>query len=720
MNVRIENIHTDQSPANYVSFLSQPPAAKGRSDRGSIHSISSIRSVMSSLSTFWSTFGMGSSAAKTEKAQMQLRVDTKYLYSAFTKIPCLRLSPDHRARLINGYEEFPFDTAVPLWAFKNLSALEIYDLDFRQFFGWDRLSEQLRSLTIKRGSVEDPLDLIVHIVLDDMDKRRRRSSKPQSPATPLWPGPSTPSTRPSEYRTVSFSAGTPDTTHFASGASPRNSLHQRGQSEILIGRSSRNKSTSPTRPSSSRQNFSNRYVKFGNERMRRSGSGSSHSSAHSISGISGRRSSSNLLSLGILPSSKWRFLRHLSLADNSLTSLTSAGLAPLANTLHSLDLSSNLFIEVPDCLASLTALRALNLSNCMIESLHSLARNPLPAITALNIRANRLSSLAGIEKLFSLERVDLRENRITDPMELARLTGVPEIREVFVLGNPFVRLHSNYRTTIFNLFRSTAGYAEDVTIDSTGPGYSERRQLKERVAEPAAIPILKLPPAVVEESSIGTENARIPNNISSRVIVIDRPIPRSTQGEVLVGSARRKRVSKRRIVDLSTDSEMSSSQPKYFSTEVIQPQPTVLTPDTSDSNASVEEYSSTFTPIQPSSSMLENDPFISNPNKTRSTYIMTEDAMTPPKTPPQPLKSSYDNESVLINELENLKLTGNAEAYQQKLELLKTQFGSRWLQISDQRQWSQEHSTGHVMTNHPSNITTSNKGAMVTSGRTLG
>ncbi|SLM34439.1 hypothetical protein LPUS_03195 [Lasallia pustulata] len=187
MNVRLENIHADNSPANYVSFLSQSQRSKGRSDRDSIHSVSSVRSVMSGMSTLWSNLGMGSSgnAARAEKAKAQMVADLKYLYSAFTKVPCLRLSPDRRARLIRGYEEFPFDTAVPLLAFKNLSALEICDVDFRQFFGWDRLAEQLRSLTVKRANLEDPTDLLVGIVLDDMDKRRRRSTKAQySPGTP--------------------------------------------------------------------------------------------------------------------------------------------------------------------------------------------------------------------------------------------------------------------------------------------------------------------------------------------------------------------------------------------------------------------------------------------------------------------------------------------------------------------------------------------------------
>lgn len=189
MNVRLENIHTDASPTNYVSFLSKPQRNKTRSsDRDSIHSVSSIRSVMSGMSSLWSSLRLSSnSAAKAEKQKAQIQEDLKYLYSAFTKIPCLRLAPDHKARLIAGYEEFPFDSAVPLYAFKNVTALEIYDVDFRQFYGWNILAENLRSLTVKRAGVDDPADLLINIVLDDMDKRRRRSAKaPPSPSNP-WP-----------------------------------------------------------------------------------------------------------------------------------------------------------------------------------------------------------------------------------------------------------------------------------------------------------------------------------------------------------------------------------------------------------------------------------------------------------------------------------------------------------------------------------------------------
>ena len=179
MDIRLENIHTEASPANYVSFLNQAQRSKIRgSDRDSVHSVSSIRSVMSSMSSLWTKLGLhAKSEAKLERQKAAEQDDLKYLYSAFTKVPCLRLSPDHKAPLIAGYEEFPFDSAVPLLAFKNVTYLEICHVDFRQFYGWDRMADQLRSLTLKNAHIEDPTDLLVNIVLDDMDKRRRRSAK---------------------------------------------------------------------------------------------------------------------------------------------------------------------------------------------------------------------------------------------------------------------------------------------------------------------------------------------------------------------------------------------------------------------------------------------------------------------------------------------------------------------------------------------------------------
>lgn len=624
MGIRIENIHDAAASTNYVSFLSQSQRSKTHgSDVGSIRSVSSIRSVMSGMSALWANFSLGSSisAARTERQKAALQADLKYLYSAFTKIPCLRLAPDWRARLIRGYEEFPFDSAVPLYVFKNVQALEVCDMDFRQFFGWDRLADQLRSLTLKRASIEDPIEILVDIVLDDMEKRRRRTSKTQSSPTigpfsgsgggsmGMSPRRSSPSIPHAELHKSMSMPGSPDPRSSVPDmrigsviseptADERNEQNDHGNdfrpslarsnsdeaSPHSPSKSSRPRSHSPRRPSSSR-NGGTSYVR-GSHKVHRSGSGSSHSSL-SDSWHNRRGSTSNLLTVGVLPATKWRFLKHLSLTDNSLTSIPAFSLSPLSNTLHSLDLSSNLFTQIPDSLATLTALRALNLSHCMIDSLHSLAHFPLPAISALNLRANRLRSIAGIEKLYPLERLDLRDNGLTDPTELARLTGIPDIREVWVGGNPFTRTHKDYRITIFNLFRKTPGFTEDIIIDATGPSYSERKYLVEHAPLPPMVPVIKplpLPtipavdvskPAIVYDAPREARDTRDVREAREAhepaVLRKERPTVRAVSSESNTNASRRKRAPKRRIVDLATNNIATTRLPSSMTGPVLPP-----------------------------------------------------------------------------------------------------------------------------------------------------
>lgn len=597
---------------------------------------------MSGMSSLWSSFGIGSKDnSKSEKAKAALDADLKYLYSAFTKIPCLRLAPDHRARLIRGYEEFPLDTAVPLHAFKNLSALEIIDIDYRSFYGWDRLSEQLRTLTLKRAHLEDPADLLTKVVLDDIDKRRRRPSRSQ--ASPVLGGSSSGSGPQPVYRhdsrVPSSAPGSPaPDSSLGSSTSPKAVPMIRGASEGEHGHR-RAGSYSPTRPPMRQTRHSRAYSV---NKLGRSGSGSSQNSSE-VS-LYGNRSSSNLLT-GVLPATKWRFLRHLGLPDNSLISISTNSFTPVANTLHSLDLSSNLFTQVPESLASLVALRALNLSNCMIDSLRSIAKNPLPAITALNLRGNRLSSLAGIERLLSLERLDLRDNDLTDPTELARLTGLPEIREIWISGNPFTKTHSGHRVTIFNLFRSTPGYAEDIIIDASGPGYSERKQLVERAAEREAAPVVR-----PSEPELERTVSRVPAPAPSI-----KQAERTPQGRV-EGSERRKKNSRRRIADVPGEQLIAANGGDSFQSNIITGTP----------------FTDPFT-----------DPFTEAGDKASKKPVAVasvepvKKAVVPQKDKPLPVIPDLDWHS-----------TG--DAYRQKLEALRHDVGnSAWLGVLSDETWRQ-------------------------------
>jgi hypothetical protein len=717
MNVRLENLHADTTSANYVSFLGQSQRPKGRSgDNASIHSVSSVRSVMSGMTSLWSNFGLGSgsSAARTEKQKLALEADLKYLYSAFTKIPCLRLAPDRRARLIEGYEEFPFDSAVPLYAFKNISALEISDIDFRQFFGWDKLAEQLRSLTIKRASLDDPADLLINIVLDDMDKRRRRSSKAQMSPTSTWAAPASPKRSPTiphaELVKSNSAPGSPEQrTHLEEEMKSRNaSLVRSGSDGAKSPKKSRPRSNSPRRPNSSRTGSAHGHLR-GSYKVKRSGSGSSHSSM-SDGWHNSRGSSSNLPYMGVLPSSKWRFLKHLSLADNGLTTVSAASLAPLANTLHSLDLSSNLFVQIPDCLASLTALRALNLSNCMIESLHSLTRNPLPAISALNLRSNRLISIAGVERLYPLERLDLRDNRMTDPTELARLTGIPELREIWVVGNPFVKTHSSYRVTIFNLFRKAPGYTEDILIDAYAPGYSERRQLVERVAERANVPVVRtVPDYGLNSVDVSKPAIDYPESQETTALRKERPRPAAAYSEVnTTSTGRRRRTPKRRIVDLSTSETSPTKQPQVvrFSTEEdLLPS----APVDSGYDASPEPSPRTVP------SYIVPEP---RPRQTQAD-VPRIDTSGVPQLPPMQLKTSEPPavKSDISSDPQDWKVGG--EMYKKKLEALRTEVGNGWLSVLSEEGWDTHKDPANTIRPSPA-TTRANSQQTIHSGRTLG
>jgi Leucine-rich repeat (LRR) protein len=663
MNVRVESIHNDASTSNYVSFLDSYKPQQGRSDRDSIHSVSSMRSVMSTMTSFWSNLGL-SLASKNEKALAQREADLKYLYSSFTKLPSLRMTADHKTPLVKGFEEFPFDTAVPLYSFKNIQHLEIIDLDFRSFYGWDRLADQLTALHLKRAHLDDPADLLVDIVLDDAEKRRRRSTKGgkgTSTPTSSWTMPSTPR---GEYDLAMHSdPGSP------TSASPKPDEYGfRREAAAVVG------SASPRRPGPGRPVSSYRHTRTYSSKVVRSGSGSSNSSEYSLHPYRGD-SSSSLMTLNTLAPGKWQRLTVLSLSDCGLTHLSAKSLAPVAPSLRSLILSSNLFTEIPDCLAALTRLTSLDLSHCMINSLQSLARSPLPAITTIVLRSNRLQSLAGVERLLSLENIDVRDNGLTDVMEAARLTGLPNIRQAWFKRNPFVRNTPEYRVKIFNLFRSTPGYVEDVCLDGNGPGYSERKQLVERVPEVErrmTQPVVRIAeaPVPVHSETGSSEPHEVP--------------------EIFKASSRRKRNSRRRIVDLAHD-----DSPWRPDGEV-----TIVSRPSVDARRSTDGATATSTGTK----VPADDGIISLDKKAVGYSEDTQDDIT-------------------VREGLLLPLATPEEDYRNQAETLRRELGSNWLNALDDT-WHNSHHLdmqhiqpiGHAPGLHRANLNT----MVVTSGRTLG
>jgi hypothetical protein len=355
----------------------------------------------------------------------------------------------------------------------------------------------------------------------------------------------------------------------------------------------------------------------------------------------------------------------------------------------------------------------------MIDSLHSLTRNPLPAITALNLRSNRLVSIAGIERLYPLERLDLRDNKLTDPTELARLTGIPDLREIWVAGNPFTKTHSNYRVTIFNLFRKTPGYTEDMVVDASGPGYNERRQLVERVAERANVPVVKPPPPDYGFPPVNVNKPAIIYDEPPEPAVLrkERPVPASVTSETYSSSSRRRRTPKRRIVDLST-ADSSPIKPRPGVTFSRDPNIMISAENAkdagagSDSGYGVSPELSTIPIIPeniPSEPRLEPRRLSNQPEVPRLNTVL--DTSTIPQLPPiEGLKFSSP-------EIQDWSMSG--EMYRKKIEALRNEVGNGWLSVLSEEGWEPQKSPANTI--RP-NVTSpmANSQQAIHSGRTLG
>ncbi|EPQ29343.1 uncharacterized protein PFL1_03098 [Pseudozyma flocculosa PF-1] len=184
-----------------------------------------------------------------------------------------------------------------------------------------------------------------------------------------------------------------------------------------------------------------------------------------------------------LPSLSWHFLRHLNISNNSLTFVPSMPLKAMQGLTH-LDLSSNLLNVVPPALAHLPNLTSLNVNDNLIDSVLGIY-DTLKAIKVLNLAKNRLESLCGLERLYTLQRIDLRTNCIYEAGEVGRLAPLPSIQEVWIKDNPLEDELLDYRVECFVEF---AKEGRSVGLDGEGPGFFERQRIAEKV--PSAMHVL--------------------------------------------------------------------------------------------------------------------------------------------------------------------------------------------------------------------------------------
>ncbi|KAH9935676.1 uncharacterized protein B0H18DRAFT_976789 [Fomitopsis serialis] len=259
-----------------------------------------------------------------------------------------------------------------------------------------------------------------------------------------------------------------------------------------------------------------------------------------------------------LPSLKWAFLRHLSLADNALTFLPTSPLPYLTSLTH-LDLSSNLLVSVPPGLQSLYNLTSLNLSDNMIDSVLGIY-TVLGQVLYLNLSKNRLESICGLERLLALERVDLRHNIIEESAEVGRLAALPNITEVWIEGNPFTEIEEGYRIRCFDHFTKEG---KSVLLDGASPSFYEKMYL---TSPPSQQMTSSRPPSVAYTPPVVAVGSPVRNGASPMTASPQQgpsshssPPSNGASPHIAAVNARGRRKKNKRIVDLDGDHSMSDA-----------------------------------------------------------------------------------------------------------------------------------------------------------------
>lgn len=138
-------------------------------------------------------------------------------------------------------------------------------------------------------------------------------------------------------------------------------------------------------------------------------------------------------------------LRALWLEGNGLVRIS--GLENLRQ-LKTLYLHENL-IEKIENLESQVDLDCLNLSKNFITKIENLAH--MTKLTTLNLANNVLKafdSIQHIREIPSLQAVDLQQNKLEDPNVVDIFAQLPDLRVLYLQGNPCVKQIRNYRKTI--------------------------------------------------------------------------------------------------------------------------------------------------------------------------------------------------------------------------------------------------------------------------------
>lgn len=403
----IKSDDDDRDVSNTTAYAPLPTPAATRPQ--------SIRSFQSTaISTLTLITGWKQWSAASSQENITITDDIHFIHRFMKKVPGLRLvskiPPGLHVQGRGRIEGYSADAILNLFStgqdgmskpmqlpvlslFPALTHLEIHKIPPRCIDGWEVLMKQLRSLVVIQADIDDVYDIMVTAVVDSERRRRQRLFKEQNRAVQI---------KQEQQEALKEAA-----------------LVSKGIDTIQEEEEGEVENTTAT----------------GSSEGDKTGSLGASASVSKIPSIS--LSEDELDDSTILASLKmWPHLRHLSLTDNGLPALAHNDTFSYTHSVVSLDLSHNLLLSPPSGLIHLHNLHELNLSYNMISGVQSIYQI-LGNISILDLRGNRLESLSGLERLWNLEKVDVRENHLDEAAEVGRLAALPQIREVWAEKNPF-------------------------------------------------------------------------------------------------------------------------------------------------------------------------------------------------------------------------------------------------------------------------------------------
>ena len=106
-------------------------------------------------------------------------------------------------------------------------------------------------------------------------------------------------------------------------------------------------------------------------------------------------------------------------------------------------------VEKIEGLDALTLLDTLNLSKNYIQKIENLSH--MKSLSSLNLGHNLLSTYESIEHILevpSIQTVDVQHNKIEDAKVLDIFAAMPDLRVLYLMGNPVVKNIRNYRRAV--------------------------------------------------------------------------------------------------------------------------------------------------------------------------------------------------------------------------------------------------------------------------------